>query len=324
MKQEMELPEHSSGSLFGGWLGRYQHVERMGKDEVEGLLLHGEVLVQTKLDGANMTVAWDSDRGLIIASRNKVVSVGGDPPTGFGGAVEWILGSGLPAFCKEDGRIVRGEWLVRHSVAYATERYKQFYVFDVEDRRGEFFYPDEYRSELDQLRIPYIQDICRLINPSLEDLIPYSQGPDEFGAQQKEGVVIKQYGFKNQWGNTVWGKIVSADFKEKNKLFFGAGKKTIQQEGPELLFVSRAVTPELVMKIIHKIKDARGSVDVKNMKEVLERAYYDAFTEELWEFVKNHRIGPMNFKETRRLCDHKAREIALAYFNGVPLAGESS
>ena len=51
---------------------RYQHVERLGKVEVNGLL-DGEVYVQEKLDGANATVAM-VDGSVVLCSRNRFPS----------------------------------------------------------------------------------------------------------------------------------------------------------------------------------------------------------------------------------------------------------
>jgi hypothetical protein len=172
--------------------------------------------------------------------------------------------------------------------------------------------PRLYTPILEEWGIPYIPTLTTLNYPTPEVLAALVPGPDAFGADQKEGVVVKRYDFTNRWGKTVWAKLVAADFKEKNKLAFGATK----HDAPELRFAA-TVTDEAVMKVIHKIADERGACTVKQMGEVLGRLWYDAFTDNLWAFVKKEKVGAFNFSEARRLVEAKARTVALDYFNGM-------
>src|SRR5467141_657509 len=72
-------------------LGKYQHVTRLGDEEVEGIL-DGDVIVETKIDGANLTVAcYKEHNGIIVASRNQIVYKEGMEKKGFQGAVEYVL-----------------------------------------------------------------------------------------------------------------------------------------------------------------------------------------------------------------------------------------
>ena len=305
-----KLEANRTAALYGGWLHKYQHIERLGSPEVEGLL-DGIVTVQTKIDGANMTIAWDEEKGLIIASRNQAISIGGNPPVGFNGAVEYILAR--PAYeeiVRHDGMTIRGEWLIRHSIAYAKENLHKFWVFDIQcGSDGLYLPPEDYEDML--IELLYIPVIAVLDHPTVDQIVALVPGPDTFGAEQKEGVVVKRYDFKNQWGHTVWGKVVAADFKEKNKLAFGAGKK----DGPELRFAAE-VTDDDVLKVIHKIEEDHPAT-VRDMSQVLGRVYYDAFTDRMWKFIQKERVKEFNFETARRLVESKTREIALDYFNGV-------
>jgi len=76
---EERLAEHRHATLLPEvGLTRYTHIERLGNEEVEGLL-DGECVIQNKIDGTNLTVAWyDEPIGLVIASRNNVVYRNGD------------------------------------------------------------------------------------------------------------------------------------------------------------------------------------------------------------------------------------------------------
>lgn len=290
--QEM-LEEKREAALYGGWLTKFAHVERLGSDEVEGILT-GEVIVENKLDGANLTVAHDPTAGLIVASRNNVVSLGGIPDNGFNGAVEYVINHPGINSLVSAGYILRGEWLVKHSINYRKDVYRHLYVFDVQERVqsadglsvGRYLHPDEFIPLLEQHGVKYIPIITRLVDPTMDDLLPLSQGTDEFGSEAKEGIVIKNYGgWRNKFGRLQWAKIVTPQFKEKNRLAFGAHR----QDAPELQFVSESVTDELIHKTINKIRDEKGTVGVRDMAQILSRVWYDAFQENLWDFAKNNK-----------------------------------
>jgi len=311
-------------------LFKYQHIERMDKPDVKGLL-DGEVIVMNKLDGANLSVA----KG-IIASRKNVISRNGEPKAGFKGAVEYVLAhAGIQKLL--DGRnfsrkwILRGEWAIRHSLTYDANTYGHLYVFDVQTWDGQYVHPDVYIPILEAHGIKYIRVLARLSHPKPDELTALSQGPDEFGAAQKEGIVVKRYDFVSQYGRTVWGKVVSADFRVKNKLAFHVSKK----EDPELR-LARVVTAQFVLKVIHKIEDAKYGKDfagssesdmnpgpehkavIRDMPQILGRVWYDVIQEELWSFLKQERVDLFSFKKARKYVETAARETALAYFNGTP------
>src|SRR3990172_5910877 len=319
------------GSLYGDILRRYQHVERLGHEEVEGLL-DGEVVLQDKIDGANGSVCLDPEAGLIIASRNQAISIGGNPPTGFNGFVEYVLGhEGIRRFLSAYGGVLRGEYLIRHSISYPKEAYGHFYVFDIEERVPglddtyptapksmwvwRYWTPEFYISKLEEFGIKYIPILARLNKPSVEDLLSYVEGADFLGASQREGLVVKNYNFHNRYGRTTWGKLISADFAEKKKMTWGAANT----DPPEMRFVSRLLTQELVEKTIHKVSDEREETPrIQHMAEVLGRVWYDIFREELWDFVRHDKVGEFNFKMAQRLAVEKTRGIALAFYNAVP------
>jgi len=216
-KLQEKLAEYRGQPLCAD-IPKYQHIERLGKDDVEGLL-DGDVIVQTKIDGANLTVAWTTKTGHIIASRNNTKSVGGEPKNGFNGAVEYCLGhAGLMTLSKR--YILRGEWLVRHSTNYPKEYMQHFYVFDVQRYEDySYLHPDEYIPMLITYGIKYIPVLARLTNPTMEELTKIMEGPDEFGADQKEGIVIKRYcvtlGHKVLLSNLEWVPVESLKIGDK-------------------------------------------------------------------------------------------------------------
>lgn len=286
---------------------KYQHIERMGSVEVTGIL-EGTVYLQSKLDGANFTVFADpSETGPICASRNNIIT------EGFNGAVDYVnKHEGIKELTQE--YILRGEWATPHTLKYPNETYEHFYVFDVQEYDTlKYLSPDEYEPRLEKLNIKYIHQLAKLQNPTLTDLIKHIEGPDEFGAKQKEGIVVKNFDYRNKYGRITWGKIVCAEFKERNKLTFKPTKK----DPPELRFICENVTETLILKTIAKIKMEQGESHIKQMAQVLGRVWYDIFTEELWNFVKKDKTKEFNFREAQRLATMKTRNVALDYFNGI-------
>lgn len=302
-----------------GPLTKYQHVERLGHDEVEGLLDGDVVIVQDKIDGANLSVAWTEQHGLVIASRNRIVFGVGQPATGFNGAVQYVLerSEAFTDICSQ-GLILRGEWLVRHSISYPADKLFHFYVFDVQTWDGEYLPPSEYVNMLEEVDICYVPVKVFLHNPTVEQLTGMVDGPDFLGAEQKEGIVIKRYDFKNTWGHTKWGKLVSADFAEKNKISQGVTKR----DPSSLRFAAEVIALEDVLKVIYKIKDEQGQISVRDMPRIIGMCWHDAFHERLWEFVKKRKIKEFNFADAKRLVGKSVREFALDYFNGVVMEAQ--
>lgn len=294
---------------------KYQHVERLNTSNTNGLL-EGDVIVMPKIDGANMTVAWHEEKGHVICSRNGAKSVGGNPSTGFRGAIEYVLNRpGLLELSKQF--ILRGEWLVKHTILYPASIMNNFYVFDVQRYDGSYVHPDEYITLLEQHNIKYVPVIGRFTNPTGEDLLALLSGPSDFKelSGQKEGIVIKRYDFVNKFGRTQWGKIVDADFKLKNKLAFNCPGKGAEIE---FAFAASCITQNLVLKTIEKIKtENEGIIDKKDISQIIGRVWYDVFQEELRQFVKKNKVNVFDFKKAQKMCTEATRDIALAYFNGT-------
>ena len=332
-------------------LTRYQHIVRLGNEEVEGLL-DGAVIIQNKIDGTNLTVAWYSEMvglvdakpiGLVIASRNNVVyrdgervkffkkNKDGTPKLGpdgqpefetrFDKAIDYVLAHDGIQTLAAMGFILRGEWLIQHSIPYAKDKYGHFYLFDVQWRSTGAYVPaDEWMDWAKEHGIQYIPVLARRTNPTIEALMEYTKGPDEFGAQQKEGIVVKRFDFSNKYGRTTWGKIVSADFKGKMHAAMGA----INDDPAEIKFAARVVTYPFIMKTAKTMEDFLGrKLAITDMRQVLGRVWYDAFTEELWDFVSKEKVSKFDFRTAYKVVEQKTRDIMLAYFNGVPTVWEN-
>lgn len=316
---------HGSTMLCKG-LKKYQHVEKIGDDQCHGLLL-GRVFVQEKLDGSNATVANVPGVGFVVATRNHAISINGEPPTGLRGLVEYVLQHRGIAQCLERHPewILRGEWLTPHTILYPAHAYNKFYVFDVETYDGAYIPAWEYRETLSAYGIHMVPEIGVYDAPHVEDLLRLCTGPSLLSASdqdkvEREGIVIKRYDWEgNRYGRIAWGKIVGAEFRERMGLRFGPQhKQGYDERWAEIKFGS-LVTNAFVEKIITKIRDAQGDASVRDMPRILGVAWYEMFTEVLWDFVKKNGVRDFNFHYAQKYVTAKARDIALAYFAGLAL-----
>lgn len=307
------------GTLIGG-IQAYHHVERLGGDECEGLL-DGHVFVEEKLDGANASVALLPDRGLVIATRNQTISVGGDPPTGFRGLVEYVLRHpGIGGFLQiHPDLVLRGEWMCPHTVLYDKAAYNHLYVFDIETQDGSFVPLGQYRQELEGLGIRTAPLIAELDSPTIEDLAELVNGPSALGGADREGIVVKRYGYVNKYGRTAWGKLVALEFKQKTALRFGPQRGQGYDEHFNEMRFADLVTEHAVRKTMDKIIDQKGRVSIGDMAQILGMCWHDLFHEELWGFVMKKKVKAFDFYVARKYAVEKVRDIALAHFNGLEL-----
>lgn len=92
---------------------KYQHVEQLGRDEVEGIL-NGTVYIFDKIDGSNVSVYLNDDGEIEVASRNRVIPADND----HHGVRAYILNN--PKFTKFFSVYptlrLFGEWLIPHNI----------------------------------------------------------------------------------------------------------------------------------------------------------------------------------------------------------------
>ena len=95
----------------------YQHVERLGRDEVDGIL-NGTCSIQTKIDGSN-GVLWLQDGELRAGSRRKEVSIDND---NHGFAASVLNDQRYKKYLTDHpNRYLYGEWLVPHTIKYYND-----------------------------------------------------------------------------------------------------------------------------------------------------------------------------------------------------------
>lgn len=276
---------------------KYQHIERFGTDEVEGIEL-GKTYIFPKIDGTNSSV-WMDDGVIMAGSRKRQLSFESDNA----GFYDWVVRQeNIYKYLRDhpEHRLY-GEWLVPHSLkTYRDDAWKRFYVFDVcidTEDSVEYLVYEDYQPLLEEYGIDYIPCIATIKNGSYEQFINWLQHNTfliEDGKGIGEGIVIKNYGYHNKYGRQTWAKIVTSEFKEKHAKTLGApevkGKKMIEEEIAE-----RYCTRALITKTFEKIKSEKGWSS-KSIPELLSRVYHDVIAEESWNIVKEYKMPSINYR----------------------------
>lgn len=287
---------------------KYMHVERYGNDEVQGIEL-GRCYVFPKLDGTNASV-WMDNEEVRCGSRNRELSLDEDN-AGFCLAMQ-NDDNVIAALYGVPNIRLYGEWLVPHSLkTYREDAWRKFYIFDVwSDELQRLMSYDEYSALLEPFGLNVVRPMAVIKNATYENLL-HEVNQNGFlivdGKGVGEGVVIKNYEFKNRFGRQVWAKIVTNEFKEKNKEAFGhkeiVGSKMVEQE-----IADRFITEHLVNKVFAKITTECEGWNSKYIPRLLNTVYHDLIAEELWDIVKQMKNPTINFKTLATICTMKVKE----------------
>lgn len=288
---------------------KYMHIERYGNDEVQGIEL-GKCYVFPKIDGTNASVWVDNDE-VRCGSRNRELSLDSDNAGFLAAMIE--DDAVIAALTENKGIRIYGEWLVPHSLkTYREDAWRKLYVFDVwSDTEERWLSYDEYSQLLEPYGLNIVTPMAVIKNATYENLL-HEVNQNGFlivdGKGVGEGVVIKNYDYKNRFGRVTWAKIVTNEFKEKNKKEFGHkeinGSKMVEQE-----IADKYVTEHLVNKVFAKIATESDGWNSKYIPRLIHTVFHDVVSEEMWGVLKDFKNPTINFKTLSTLCILKTKEI---------------
>ena len=298
---------------------RYQHIERFGTDAVHGIE-EGQCFVFPKIDGTNASAWLDSEGNLKCGSRNRELTLDNDN-AGF--YAYMLTNESVKRYLeKYPHHRLFGEFLVPHSLkTYRDDAWRRFYVFDVcidiNEEEVEYLPYDVYQPLLDECNVDYIPPLAKVINGSYERFIKNLEKTGQFlvkdGAGQGEGIVIKNYGWKNRFGKQVWAKIVANEFKEKNHKVMGCPEikeKTMIEQS----IVDEFCTESFIEKEYHKIVTEKNGWRSEYIPILLGRVYYELIKEEMWQVVKKHKFPTVNFKTLNSVVVMKIKDVKKELF----------
>ena len=310
---------------------QYEHLERLDHRNVDGLTT-GRVHVFPKLDGTNGSVWFDGEK-VCCASRSRVLS----PESDNAGFAKWLAGDSIEAariprlVQRHPWFILYGEWLVPHTLkTYRPEAWRRFWIFDVFDLRDLRYLPHGYSSALlREYDVDYVECLGEYHSPSDEQLQAAVQRNTFLiaeGAGIGEGIVLKNYDWWTP--HATWAKLVTNDFKEKNRKVFGHannGSASIEAEIAE-----QFVTPHLVGKTRAKVaveianeEDADITLSClwieatyrdRFIPQLLGRVWHDLVNEEMWAILKKHKSATINFKRLQAEVVRVTKSLAQDLF----------
>lgn len=290
---------------------KYQHIERFGTQEVEGIEF-GICHIFPKIDGTNGQIYF-SDGLIKTGSRNRELSLDDDNQ----GFHDWVIRQENIIRFFDEFPLMRlyGEWLIPHTLkTYRDDAWRKFYVFDVTILSGdteEYLTYEQYKPILDQYDIDYVPPIAIVNNPTYEDLTNKLDSNSfliKDGCGFGEGIVIKNYAYKNKYGRVTWAKIVRNEFKDANKKVMGV-KPNDGSKMTEIEFVDKYCNKTLIEKVYAKIANENGGWSSKYIPRLLQTVYYDLVNEETWNFIKEQKMPTINFRTLNFLTINKIKEI---------------
>lgn len=286
----------------------YQHIEKLGREECDGVL-EGIVTIQPKIDGTNSVVFLGEDSKVHAGSRKRELTEEQDN-AGFFKAIEkdenirnYLL--------KHPTHLLYGEWLVPHSIkTYNDDAWRKFYIFDVVDGERYLSY-DEYVPLLEEFNLTYIPEIGRLEYPTIEEVASYIDKTHYLmpEGQKPEGVIAKNYSYRNKWGRVVWGKIISEEFfnrkqnlREKNHI----AKTSDFENRIAYEYITDSVIKKEYAKILNEFPEAkRGEL----IGRVLNAVYNSFIEEDLVTVVKKNKNCSISFSLLKKASDNRVKEV---------------
>lgn len=260
---------------------KYSSITRLKKINSETISIGDNIVIQEKIDGANASFEYDVENDCMRAySRRREL----DEKETLQGFYLYVQSLEKEKFNKD--YLYFGEWLVKHTVVYPNDKYRQFYCFDIYDKVNDIWLPQEQvtfvANELGLNLVPtfYIDKFS-----SWEHVYSFV-GKTQMGGKMGEGVVVKKVGSRA----SEYIKVLSDEFTEvkssKSKKDVSVEELNIQRKAIEL--TQSIVTKQRVLKLIHKLIEDElvgedfGFADMKFFSNTLSSmVYYDCVEEEL-------------------------------------------
>ena len=295
---------------------KYQHIERFGTDEVDGIEL-GDCYVFPKIDGTNASLWWGN--ALEAGSRNRKLELDNDNA----GFYNWACSNdGIKEYLlKYPTHRLYGEWLVPHSLrTYRADAWRRFYVFDVcvdkDDESSEYIPYEIYKPMLEEFGIDFIPPLAKIKNANYESLIKILELNTfliQDGKGKGEGVVIKNYDFYNKHKRQTWAKIVTSEFKEKHVKAMGCPNVNAEVMIEEKI-VNDFLTEAFVEKEYAKIVTENEGWQSKYIPMLLGRVFSELVREESWNIVKKYKYPKINFKTLNVLVINRVKQVKGSIF----------
>lgn len=236
----------------------YIDIQAAREDNIAGFEPGDDIVIQTKIDGANAAIRYDAEKDEIVAQSRKRILDSNNNLRGMYELSQFLNKSEIKKILGER-YIVFGEYLCSHTVKYADENMNKFYCYDVYDLEEHCYLPQSrVRKFAETLGFNYVVtwyegkfvswDHCK----SFLDRSAY-------GEEIEEGIVIKNQTKLNDENNRMpcYIKIVNSQFKETQQA--NREKKhdpnKLAENQQRFEMTETVVTKARVQKILNKAVD---------------------------------------------------------------------
>lgn len=302
---------------------KYPHVENTNRDEVEGIEI-GTTYIFPKLDGSNASVWREHHNGSIIqcGSRNRILENLGDLQ-GFYNYVQGHLRLHT-FFAACPYYRLYGEWLVPHTLkTYQDDAWKKFYIFDVYHNAAKVFLSyEDYKPMLERFDLEYIPCIKEIKNGNTEQFIDIVTKSNTYlikdGMGVGEGIVIKNYEYRNKYGRQCFAKLKTNDFLADHHKKMG--HPVTEQHPMEAEVVDKLLTCDTINKVyVNLCHGETDMFDSKLIPRLLETIWHDFIIEEMYRMCKQFKNPTIDFKKLKAHVIASIKATIPEAFGGVPL-----
>ena len=279
---------------------KYTKIKALGTDETEEIF-EGVCVVQEKIDGGNFSFYVENNK-LIVASRNMIMTDKIDPKGWEAIPVVTEAFEKYPELFNPNYLYV-GESLQKHTISY--DSIPGFVGYDIWNEETESFlhWKDSkgiFESfGLEFIHVHFERDGSEITIEELEECIKHSS----YKEGDAEGIVIKNYSKLNKYGNPLFGKIVTDDFKEQNRAVFKGTNQPPKEGNSTIIIASTYSTEARIEKTIHKLVDEGTVLDMSMIPVLFNAVAEDIFEENAVEIY--HTFDKIDFKHLRGIVAKK-------------------
>lgn len=292
---------------------KYQHVERYGTEPTEGIDI-GNCHIFPKLDGANGSI-WFEDGEVCISNRNRKLCTEDDHMEFYETLKE---DDNVKDFFKEYPTLkLYGEWMKEHTLrTYVDNAWDEFYIFDIMDGDFNYLTYESYKDICEKFNLNYIPVLCEITDPTSEQLykcLDKNTYLIKDGCGFGEGIVIKNYDYRNRHDKQIWAKIVRNEFKEQNRLLMGHGKIKGGLTS-EKVILQKYCTKAFIQKEYNKLTHIADGWKKEYIPRLLSTIWTTLIREECYNFIKKLRNPTIDFNKLQRLVTNKTKEVLKEIF----------
>ena len=196
----------------------FMDIQVATSDTVQGFQVGDQIVIQTKVDGANASIRYDEDTDTVVSQSSRNIL---SPANTLRGMYEFsqTLDKEKVRDVLGERYILYGEWCSRHFVEYSSDAQNKFYCFDVYDMQNETYLPQkDVRDIVSRMGLLYVQTWYEGKFISWEHCKSFLN-KSAYGEELQEGIVVKNMTRLLDENNRLpfYVKIVNQAFRETAK-----------------------------------------------------------------------------------------------------------